>query len=263
MTYSTRAFVAAAAAALMIQTAAGVATAQDFTWSGAIQQGRAIEIKGVNGDIRAEPSGSNQVEVAAVKTARNDDPASVRIQVVPHAAGVTICAVYPSRSADRPNECAPGDGGRNNVQNNDVTVRFTVRVPAGVTFIGKTVNGDVEATRLNGDVEVKTVNGSATFSTTGGGRASTVNGSIRGEMGRADWSDTLEMRTVNGSITLTFPASLNTEVRASTVNGDLTADFPITLQGRVSRRRIEGTIGAGGRTLSLETVNGSITLKRE
>ena len=263
MTYRRRALVVAAAAALMVQTAAGVAGAQDFSWSGAIAQGRAIEIKGINGDIRAEPSGSNQVEVVAVKSARRDDPESVRVQVVPHGGGVTICAVYPSRSGAQPNECAPGEGGRNNVQNNDVVVRFTVRVPAGVTFIGKTVNGDVEALRLNGDVEVKTVNGSATFSTTGGGRASTVNGSIRGEMGRADWSDTLAMSTVNGSITLTLPPTLSTEVRASTVNGDLTADFPMTLQGRISRRRIEGTIGGGGRLLSLETVNGSITLKRE
>jgi hypothetical protein len=262
MTYRRRAIVAAAAA-LFLAAGTGQAAAQDFTWAGAIPQGRAIEIKGVNGDVRAEPSGSNQVEVVAVKSSRRDDPASVRIEVVPHEGGVTICAVYPTRDGARPNECAPGDGGRNNVQNNDVTVRFTVRVPAGVTLIGKTVNGDVEAMRLNGDVALTTVNGSVTFSTTAGGRASTVNGSIRGEMGRADWSGTLSMNTVNGSITLTLPATLNTDVRASTVNGDITADFPITVQGRVSRRRLEGTIGGGGRTLALESVNGSITLKRE
>ena len=264
MTYRIRALATAAAAALMmLGTGAATAAAQDFTWAGAIPQGRAIEIKGVNGDVRAEPSGSNQVEVVAVKSSQRDDPASVRIEVVPHDGGVTICSVYPAREGSRPNECAPGDGGRSNVQNNDVTVRYTVRVPAGVTFVGKTVNGDVEATRLNGDVAVSTVNGSVTFSTTGGGRASTVNGSIRGEMGRADWSDTLAMKTVNGSITLTLPASLSTEVRASTVNGDINADYPITVQGRVSRRRLEGTIGGGGRLLALETVNGSITLKRE
>jgi hypothetical protein len=260
MNSPTRVLVAIAAAALL--TASG-AVAQDFTWSGAVPQGRAIEIKGVNGDVRAEPSGSNQVEVVAEKHGRRDDPGSVRIEVVPHAGGVTICAVYPSRSGARPNECAPGDGGRMNVQNNDVTVRFTVRVPAGITFVGTTVNGEVEATRLNGDVTLTTVNGSANFSTTGSGRATTVNGSIRGEMGRADWSDTLKMTTVNGSITLTLPSTLSTEVRAATVNGDISADFPVTVQGRVSRRRLEGTIGAGGRTLALESVNGSITLKRE
>lgn len=253
-------FAFAIAAALLVSTPAWAQ--QDFRWHGSVAQGRAIEIKGVNGDIRAEPSGSNEVEVEAVKSARRDNPADVRIDVVPHAGGVTICAVYPSRDNAKPNECVPGSGGRMNVQNNDVTVRFVVRVPAGVTLVGRTVNGEVEATRLNGDVELHTVNGSVTFSTTGAGRAETVNGSIHGDMGRADWSDTNSFSTVNGSIVLRLPDSLSTEVRASTVNGDITSDFSVTTS-RVSRRRLEGTIGGGGRTLALDSVNGSITLKRE
>jgi Toastrack DUF4097 len=254
---------------LLVCTAAAVlslpgsAAAQDFRWHGMVPQGQSIEIKGVNGDVRAEPSGSNEVEVVAEKRARRDNPESVDIQVVPHPGGVTICAVYPARSGSRPNECRPGDEGRMNVQNNDVTVRFTVHVPAGVHFVGKTVNGDVEAMRLNGDLALSTVNGSIGFSTTGTARATTVNGSIRGEMGRADWSDRLEMSTVNGSITLTFPSTLSADVRASTVNGDIATEFPLTTTGRISRRKIEGTIGGGGRTLSLDSVNGSITLKKE
>ena len=87
---------------------------------------------------------------------------------------------------------------------------------------------------MNGDVALATVNGSVIFSTTGGGRASTVNGSIRGEMGRADWSNTLEMTTVNGSITLTLPPDLSTDVKASTVNGDIATDFPMTSPGAIS-----------------------------
>ena len=71
------------------------------------------------------------------------------------------------------------------------------------------------------------------------------------------------MATVNGSITLTLPPDLNTDVKATTVNGDISSDFPMTISGRVSRRKVEGTIGGGGRLLSLDSVNGSITLKRE
>jgi hypothetical protein len=250
----------ATVAALLLSTPAFAQ--QDFRWHGTVPQGRSIEIKGINGDVRAEPSGSNEVEVVAEKTAKRDNPADVHIDVVPHAGGVTICAVYPSRDAAKPNECVPGSGGRMNVQNNDVTVRFTVRVPAGVSFVGRTVNGEVEATRLNGDIDLTTVNGSVTFSTTGTGRAATVNGSIHGDMGRADWTDTMAMETVNGSIVLRFPESLSTEVRASTVNGEITSDFPVSVS-RASRRKLEGTIGGGGRTLTLESVNGSITLKRE
>lgn len=260
---NTRSHLASAVALAALILVPTLAAAQDFNWHGAIAQGRSIEIKGVNGDIHAEPAAGNEVQVVAEKRARRDDPALVRIEVVPSAAGVTICAVYPTRDGAKPNACAPGEGGRMNVQNSDVTVRFTVRVPAGVVFVGTTVNGEVEATRLNGDVALRTVNGSVTFSTTGAGRASTVNGSIRGEMGRADWSDTLDMSTVNGSITLTLPTTLNTDVRASTVNGDIRSDFPVTTSGRISRRRLEGTIGGGGRLLALESVNGSITLKRD
>src|SRR3954453_17205012 len=84
------------------------ASAQDFRWHGAIPQGSSIEIKGVNGDIHAEPSGSNEGEAVAQKHARHDNPDDVRIEVVPHGSDVTLCAVRVSKENERrPNECAP------------------------------------------------------------------------------------------------------------------------------------------------------------
>jgi len=236
--------------------------ATPFTWRGAVLQGNAIEIKGVNGDVTAGPASGNEVEVTAERKSRRNDPEDVKIEVVQHGDGVTICAVYPSTDAGRPNECKPGSEGRMNVQNNDVTVKFTVRVPAGVRFIGHTVNGDVEADSLGGPVSLKTVNGSVTFGTTSYGEASTVNGSIRGSLGSGVWNDGLTFHTVNGSITLDLPSDTSAAVRARTVNGDISTDFPVTVSGRVSPRRLDGTIGAGGRTLDLETVNGSVRLRR-
>jgi len=92
--------------------------------------------------------------------------------------------------------------------------------------------------------------------------ASTVNGSVYVEMGRADWTNELEFSTVNGGITLILPAQLNTEIRASTVNGDLVTDYPLTVSGRFGPRKMRGTIGSGGRSLSLSTVNGEIKLRK-
>jgi DUF4097 and DUF4098 domain-containing protein YvlB len=169
--------------------------------------------------------------------------------------------MYPSPDA-RPNECVPGDGGRMNVRDNDVNVAFTVRVPAGVRFIGRTVNGDVSAEGLSAPVSVRTVNGDAGFSTSSYGDASTVNGSIRGSMGSTQWTQTLKFRTVNGSISLDLPADASTDVDATTVNGGIDTDFAITVTGKVNPRRLTGTIGGGGRSLDLETVNGSVRLKR-
>lgn len=236
-------------------------TASDFEWQGALAPGQTVEIKGINGAIDARPSASGQVEVVAERSGRRNDPAEVRIEVVPHGGGVTICAVYPSPD-DRPNECLPGRDGRMRVKNNDVKVRFTVRVPAGVGFTGRTVNGGVDAADLDADLMLTTVNGSISFSTKGFAEATTVNGSIRGALGAGDWPDTLGFETVNGSITLDLPDGLDTDVDARTVNGSISTDFPLTVQGRLSRRRLTGTIGDGGRTLELETVNGGISIRK-
>jgi len=89
-----------------------------------------------------------------------------------------------------------------------------------------------------------------------------VNGSIRGAIGRADWPDELEFETGNGGITLDLPEGVSTNVEARTVNGSISTDFPLTVSGRFSNRRLSGVIGAGGRRLSLQTVNGGITLRR-
>jgi hypothetical protein len=252
----------AAAAPVASVTAAAAAQSNDFRWRKALAAGSVVEIKGVHGRVEAAPSASGEVEVVAVKRGRRSNPAGVRVEVVEHAEGVTICAVYPSPEGKGPNVCAPGEGGHMNVQNNDVEVSFNVRVPAGVRFTGRTVNGDVEALNLTADVDASTVNGSVNVSTAGLASARTVNGSITAAMGRADWSNELEFNTVNGAIELSLPAGLSAEVEAETLNGDIQTDFPMTVTGRFSKRHLTGTIGGGGRELRLKTVNGSVSIRR-
>lgn len=266
---------------LFLMCAAGTATAQssDFRWTGAIAKGKAIEIKGVSGDVRAEFTSGNQVEVVATKRARRSDINTVSVEVVQTDGNVTICAVYPTpdrwyrrnrnrnfdsrnRRDDGPNECRPGSGGRMNTENNDVAVDFTVKVPEGVKFLGQTVNGNIDAASLKSDADVQTVNGRINLATTGMGSATTVNGSIDATVGSADGKDPLEFSTVNGSITVRMPKDLNADLHAQMLNGGFESDFPVTVQSfRGHNRRISGTIGKGGRDLDLHTVNGSIRLQ--
>lgn len=260
MKYVYAAFAAAAVIGTVTPTGRGVAQQdQDrWTWRGRVAAGRVLEIRGVNGSVTAERASGNEVEVVAMKHGRRDDPAEVSIEVVEGDDGVTICAVYPGRR----NRCQPG-GGNMSVNNNDVQVDFTVRVPAGIRFEGYTVNGDVEAMGLNGPATVETVNGSARVETeSGDARARTVNGSITATLRSLTGSGTLSFQTVNGGITLTVPNGLNAELEAETVNGAITTDFPVTVMGRMTARRMNGRIGTGGRLLRMETVNGSIRLRR-
>jgi hypothetical protein len=250
-----------AALLLTAGSSIGAGQASPQGWRGAIAQGNVIEIKGVNGSVKATPASGGEVEVSAVMKGRRSNPAEVRLEIVQHGEGVTICAMYPS-SDSRPNECQPGSGGRMNVRDNDVTVDFTVRVPAGVRFAGNTVNGDVTADQLGGPVTVKTVNGDVEFATTAYGEASTVNGSIRAALGTTGWSEPLSFKTVNGSVTVDLPTDASTNLKVSTVNGSINTAFPINVSGTVNPRRLNGTIGSGGRELAIETVNGSVTLRK-
>ncbi|MGH7674686.1 MAG: DUF4097 family beta strand repeat-containing protein [Gemmatimonadales bacterium] len=250
----------AIAAAVVPSTAAAQA---DFTWTGRVAAGKTVEIKGVNGGITAMAASGNEVEVTARKRSRDDDPEDVKIEVIEHEGGVTVCAVYPTpRRARRENRCEIGHHWSSSTDDTDVVVDFTVRIPAGLHLDAHTVNGDVEAMGLGGNVDAGTVNGGVEVTTTGWVEANTVNGSIRATMGRADWTGELEFQTVNGGITLQLPATLNTEVRAQTVNGDLASDYPLTVSGRWGPRHLKGTIGSGGRELSLNTVNGGIKLRK-
>jgi hypothetical protein len=238
----------------------------EFSWNGPVAPGQTVAIKGVNGSITAEPAMGNEVQVIAVKTARKSDVNSVQIKVVPHSGGVTICALYPSPSGEFP-DCASDSSeiirstSNHRLENNDVQVNFTVKIPARVGFIGKTINGDISATSLSANVITRTINGSIRISTSGYAEATTINGEISARLGDAQWSTPLNFKTINGAINLDLPQNLNTDVEAETLNGQINSDFPINLTTLKDRRHLRGRIGVGGRELVLKTLNGSINLR--
>src|SRR6267143_1269924 len=97
------------AAFLCVATLA-VAAGQDFNWHGRIAAGKRLEVKGVNGDVRAVLASGAEAVVNARKHARRSDPDEVEIKVVESDQGITICAFYPTPPrARRENSCEPGD----------------------------------------------------------------------------------------------------------------------------------------------------------
>ena len=256
-----------AVAALLVAAAAGTAAAQGedtFRWSGQLAAGKMLDVQGLNGDVHARPSSDRTVEVVAVKRGDDDDPREVQIEVNETAEGIQVCAVYPGDRDRGASTCDHSDHDDDEWEDNDVTVDFTVSVPSGVRFDGSTVNGGVEAMGLSAiEVSVSTVNGGIDVSSTGSVEAQTVNGSITASTGASTWNGTLDFQTVNGSITLTLPAGVGARVSAETVNGDIVSDFPLTIEaGEWGPQSVNGTIGAGGGQLNLETVNGEIELRK-
>lgn len=233
----------------------------DFEWAGALKAGQRVIIKGVNGHIVAGATSGDKVEIRAWKHGRHSDPAKVKIEMVPDAQGVTVCAVYPAPFGHPDNTCEAGEDSHSHTSNNDVEVRFVVRVPAGVSFSAHSVNGGVTAVGLKGPVSASTVNGSVEIVTSGRAEATTVNGSINASLGAASWSDPVNFQTVNGGIHLSVPTNLNADVECSTVNGSIESDLPWMVHGKIGRTHIQGTFNKGGSPLHIATVNGSIEIR--
>jgi hypothetical protein len=231
------------------------------------------------------PTDGREVVVEARQIARDPED-SVTFEIVPHDEGVTICAKYPMRRVSDedgdgwqfrngrrgrsgweggPEVCEPGEVGEVNLRRNRTRVEWTVRVPAGVDLVARTVQGDVEVRDLRGDVDANTVSGDVEVTTTGLAEAATVSGDIRVTMTGARVSRGLDFRTVSGAIDVTLPRDTDADLRASSMTGHISADFPLERRGErnmMGGGRMQGTIGRGGPTLHAQTLSGRIRFRR-
>jgi hypothetical protein len=269
--FATRTPIAALAA--LTVAAASSANAQqrssdrDFSWDGRVTNGHWLYVRNLNGSIRVERATGDRAEVTAIKRWRRGNPEDVRIEtrrLGGDDGDIIICAFWNERaSCDEDGYRSRGDNNwRGRDHDNDTSVEFTVRLPAGVRVNVSTINGGVTVNGATSEVRASTVNGRVSAMSSGGPvNASTVNGDIDVRMRELGTGD-LEYSTVNGSIEIEVPSNLDAELDMRTVNGSLSADFPITITGRVNPRRMRATIGKGGRRLKLETVNGSVELRK-
>ncbi len=208
-----------------------------FHWGGHVSAGQSIEIRNTLGSIRAEPAQGDQAEVVT-------EQSDLKITVTQDEHGLTFRAVHPN-DAER-----------------DERVDFTVRVPKGVRFIGRTVNGSVEANSLKGDASGYTVNGNVRIRTTGSSEAETVNGSILASIGKTRSGRSLKFSAVNGGITLEMPNCLSARLFAQTLHGAVVANFPVATRSHAAGQSVSGIVGKGGPEVKLVTVNGTIRLRR-
>ena len=158
-----------------------------------------------------------------------------------------------------------------------VTYDFTLQVPEQTNLILRTVNdGDILVKNVKGDFKVRHVNGKIELQgITGTVNCKTVNGRIRAAF-REDPPSACSFTTVNGDLDVSFSPKLAADFQMKTLNGDIYTDFPnVTYlpdktpgtssreKGRFvyrSHRRQGVRIGAGGPEITMETINGDITI---
>ncbi|MDQ5873346.1 MAG: DUF4097 family beta strand repeat-containing protein, partial [Acidobacteriota bacterium] len=109
-----------------------------------------------------------------------------------------------------------------------ITARFDVTVPPGVTVVLETVNGDVRARNLGGDLELRTVNGTVEARGVRGSlQGETVNGNLLVEAAALPRGASIELKTVNGAVTLTLPKDARFDFSGSTLHGSIASTFAL------------------------------------
>lgn len=248
--------------ALLLMAAVPLA-AQETRFTPTIAAGGTLALENINGPMVITQGSGRTAEVIVTKRVIKGDGSYVKAVMEERGGKVRICTIYTNRDPNRKTcsgENSSNSRGRDNYD--EVEMRYEVKLPAGVLLDAESVNGNITATGLDASASLQTVNGAIVFSGTNASHLETVNGRIKATFTKAAWDGTLEVSAVNGGVDLVFPAGFDADLSGETVNGGITSDFPVTIEGKWGPKSFNGKIGRGGRRLSIETVNGGITLKK-
>jgi hypothetical protein len=159
----------------------------------------------------------------------------------------------------------------------EVAYNFTIRVPHDIELRLRTVNGQIRSEQTNGKFDIQSVNGGVGMTDiTGYGRVSTVNGKASVTF-RENPKMATDFKTVNGSLDVAFRPNLDADLHFKKLNGSVYTDFDVTALASAeppAQRRNGGFVyksdragsvraGAGGPSISFETVNGDIRIRKQ
>ncbi len=236
-------------------SAAGMAVAEQpyeeyFDQTYPVASGVEVSLENVNGDVSVDVWDRNEVRVEAVKKASSADLlAKMEIEIEATQAAIDIETDLPSTR---------GGGGR-------MSVEYTLTVPRTAFAELELVNGSLLIRGVLGGVEVECVNGSIDARDLAGPIAiESVNGATEVTLDASRPGDEISIESVNGSIDLHLAPGAGVDLFAETVNGSLRNDLGIEVhKGRYIGSSMRGTVGAGGAKVTLETVNGAITVSSQ
>lgn len=211
-----------------------------------LQPGGTLDLQNVNGAVEVQGWDRNEVEVHAVKTAKEkeSDIDRVAIDVDAKPGTVSIATRYPQNEGV------------------EVTVEYTIHLPhsAHVEHIG-TINGTLRISGIESVENLQTVNGNIEVYECGGNvHARTTNGNVHLEITHFGNKNGAIAETTNGSLVLAIPSDTQADLEARCLNGNFYSELPMKMESTQKPREIHGKLGNGGASIHLRTVNGGIRL---
>jgi DUF4097 and DUF4098 domain-containing protein YvlB len=137
-----------------------------------------------------------------------------------------------------------------------------LKLPKRINLKVSSVNGKVDVGAITGEVDVNSVNGGVIVAQAGTAtQLSSINGGISISLLRLGEGG-LRVHSVNGGVKIGLPSETNAEIDVHSINGGIDSNLPITVVGEVKRGQLRGRVGDGGPPITITSVNGGVTLRR-
>jgi hypothetical protein len=217
---------------------------EEFHQTYALPDGGRVSLKNIVGPVRIAAWDRGEVRIDAVKRAESQEIlAEAQIKVDARADAIDIQTTYPRNSNNKP-----------------ASVEYTINVPRTAQLqrveiiTGKleidNVAGDVDASNMNGQIIARGLASEA--------RLSTVNGHLEASFADLSKAKSIMLKSVNGQITLRLPDNAHADLKASSMRGRIKNDFGLT----ANHGELNGVLGQGGARITLNNMNGGITILR-
>lgn len=219
-----------------------------------IEAGGSLTLENTNGKMVVRPHDGSTIEIVATRIAKagSDEEAKKLLAEMRMDETVSGSSVRISSRQSRVNF-----GGR------QYQVNYEVRAPAGIALELSATNGTIDVSDWEGRVEMSATNGSLEGrGLKGEVEASTTNGKI--DVGMAALAERgVNLETTNGRVSVEVPKDTKGRVVARVTNGRISVEgLNVEPSPSNTRRRYEGALnGGGGPTVSVETTNGTVTVR--
>lgn len=238
-----------------------------------------VDVENRNGKVYICMWDKDYVDVFALKRTKEDRDELDKITIQVNTNGVLrIRTVYPDKRDEEDSFFKRIFSWRNNSYP-QVTVDYTIKLPRTVSLRRAEVrNGCLELHSTQGETTVYTRNGSIVLDDVDrcveaetrngeitiirGTRIKTIrtrNGDIHAILSEMNDNNS-SFTSRNGSVNLNVPPDINACIDLQTRNGNISTKKISLLLDTVSKQHVIGKLGAGGKTISVVTRNGNISM---
>lgn len=213
--------------------------------------GANVKVQSINGLVSIETWDGDRAEINI--TVRASDIAAMERQPI-------IIDATPDSLTIRVEE--DKEGRRRGRDRGWVRHEARLKLPKSVNLKVSSVNGKVDIGEITGEVGVESVNGGVMVAQAGTAtQLSSINGGISVSLLRLGEGG-LRVHSVNGGVKIGLPSEVDAEIDVHSINGGVNSDLPITIVGEMKQGQLRGSVGAGGPLISITSVNGGVTLRR-